>query len=234
MQFDPPLQRAILQKRYKRFLADIVFDDGTETTAHCANPGAMLGLARTGAEIWVQPATNPKRKLKFTWKLERLASGGFAGIDTSVPNQIVKEALQHRNLSEFSGYQTVLPEQKYGSGSRIDFLLKDGLHPDCYLEVKNVHLERVSGLAEFPDSVTARGTKHLKELALIAANGGRAAMLYVVQMDGPSKLRFASDIDPAYARAVADAKAVGVDMLAYATDIDTKGIVLTKQLPVEL
>jgi sugar fermentation stimulation protein A len=233
MQFNPPLIRATLLRRYKRFLADMRLPDGTEITAHCPNPGAMMGLAQPGAEVWIQPATNPKRKLRYTWRLERLGNGGFAGIDTGVPNVIVKEALLAQRLQPFVAYTEIRPEQKYGTNSRIDFLLSGGGQAECYLEVKNVHLERTPGLAEFPDSVTARGAKHLRELAAVAQSGARAVMLYVVQMDGPTRLSLAKDIDPAYAAAAQDARAAGVDMMAFGTEITCDSITLSNPIPVE-
>lgn len=232
MRFDPPLLRATLLRRYKRFLADVVLDDGTETTAHCPNPGAMMGLARPGAEVWVQPANNPKRKLAYTWRLERLENGGWAGIDTNVPNAIVAEALQKGSIAGLEPHVSFRREVPYGENSRVDFVLTHADGSETYLEVKNVHLIREGSLAEFPDCVTTRGAKHLKELAELARAGRRAAMLYVVQMTGATRVALASDIDPAYAESARLARAAGVEMLACSTDIGEKQIDLASPLPV--
>jgi len=149
MQFEPPLIPARLIRRYKRFLADVILSDGNEVTAHVANPGAMTGVKNEGLEIWLQPATNPKRKLKYSWILADQGTQGLSGVDTSLPNKIVGEALRAGHITELSDYKDVIPEQKYGENSRIDFLLRQTGLSDAYVEVKNVHLSRKSGLAEF-------------------------------------------------------------------------------------
>jgi len=181
MQFEPPLIPARLIRRYKRFLADVILSDGNEVTAHVANPGAMTGVKNEGLEIWLQPATNPKRKLKYSWILADQGTQGLSGVDTSLPNKIVGEALRAGHITELSDYKDVIPEQKYGENSRIDFLLRQTGLSDAYVEVKNVHLSRKSGLAEFPDSVTTRGAKHLRELAEVARSGNRAIMMFLIQ-----------------------------------------------------
>jgi sugar fermentation stimulation protein A len=225
MIFDPPLIQATLLRRYKRFLADVILPSGEEVTAHCPNPGAMTGLASPGSRIWVEQVTNPKRKLKYTWRLVALPDGGFAGIDTSIPNRIVKEALLAHRLPMLS-YDAMRPEVRYGQNSRIDFLLSHAAAPDHYLEVKNVHLRRRGQLAEFPDCVTARGTKHLNDLIAMKQQGFGATMLYVVQMTGPDHFAIARDIDPAYYKAWCAAQDAGVDMLCLGTDISPEGITL--------
>ena len=232
IRFEPPLQPARLIRRYKRFLADVVLADGTEVTAHCANPGAMLGLAEPGMAIWVQPATNPKRKLKWSWILVDLPGGMRAGIDTSLPNRIIGTALRARAIRALAAYGDIRPEQKYGVNSRIDFLLRADDLPDAYVEVKNVHLCRRPGLAEFPDCVTARGTKHLGELAAMAAAGHRAVMLYLVQMTGCTRFALAEDLDPAYAAAYHAARAAGVETLVYDCSIAPDGIALGRALEI--
>lgn len=174
MRFQTPLIPGRLIRRYKRFLADVELDNGTVVTAHCANPGAMLGLKDEGLRIWLEPNDDPKRKLKYGWRLAELPGGHWAGIDTAVPNRIVKEALLARAVPELAAYETVRPEVKYGRKSRVDFLLSgDGLR-DAYVEVKNVHLRRDGDWAEFPDSVTTRGARHLDELSDMVAEGHRA------------------------------------------------------------
>ncbi|NNU79241.1 DNA/RNA nuclease SfsA [Halovulum dunhuangense] len=232
MEFDIPLIRARLLRRYKRFLADVTLEDGREATAHCANPGAMLGVADPGATVWLEPATNPARKLRYSWKLVELPGGHMAGIDTGVPNRVVAEALAAGRIPAVAGYAAFRPEVRYRERSRVDFLLSSPGLPDCYLEVKNVHLRRDGTLAEFPDSVTARGAKHLDDLAAMVAAGHRAVMLYVVQRTDCDRLALAGDIDPFYAAAAARARAAGVEMLCHATRITTQGIWLDRALPV--
>ncbi len=229
MKFDTPLIRATLIRRYKRFLADVTLNDGREVTAHVANPGSMLGMKYEGLQIWLEPNDDPKRKLKFSWKLAELENGTLIGVDTSLPNKIVAEALKD-GLAAKLGYSHVRPEVKYGENSRVDFLLSGEDQPDCYLEVKSVTLSRSAGLAEFPDSVTKRGTKHMEELAHMVEQGHRAILLYLVQRDDANKFAVAGDIDPNYQRAVEKAKAAGVEVLCYGTKITTGGISLEKSI----
>ena len=232
MRFQTPLEPATLIRRYKRFLADIRLADGREVTAHCANPGSMMGLAESGTKIWVEPNDDPKKKLKYGWRLVDHGNGHFTGVDTSLPNRALKAALMARAIPELSAYHTVLPEQKYGSNSRIDFLLRAPNLPDAYIEVKSVTLMRQTGLAEFPDSVTARGTKHLAELADMARAGHRAMLFYLVQRTDCTKVAVAADIDPAYAKALQNAVANGVEILAYRAQISPKRIEIENKLPV--
>ena len=234
MRFASPLIRGTLVRRYKQFLADVSLEDGREVTAHCANPGAMLGLNAPGATVWLEASSGPKRKLGFAWRLVELGDGHFAGIDATLPNRLVAEALAEGAIPGLAGYATVRPEVRYGASSRIDFLLSGPGRPDAWVEVKNVHLRRTAGLAEFPDSVTARGAKHLRELAAVAAGGQRAVMLYVVQRTDCARFGLAADLDPAYAAAFATARAAGVEALAHATRIDPSGVRLGEALPVEV
>ena len=230
MQFQTPLIPARLIRRYKRFLADIRLEDGREVTAHCANPGSMMGLADEGMKIWVEPNDDPKKKLKYGWRLADHENGHFTGVDTAVPNRALKAALMAGDVPEFAAYSEVLPEQKYGEKSRIDFLLRgDGLK-DAYVEVKSVTLSRQVGLAEFPDSVTARGTKHLGELAAMVALGHRAVMFYLVQRTDCEAMTLAADIDPAYAAAFTAARDAGVEVLCYDTRISPKGVGIGKRI----
>lgn len=234
MRFQTPLVRAVLIRRYNRFLADARLEDGREVTAHCPNPGAMLGLKEPGLPIWLEPNDDPRRKLNYAWRLAELPGGHWAGIDASLPNRVVGEALAEGRVAEAAGYQTIRPEVKYGQKSRVDFLLTGPGRPDFYLEVKNVHLKRVEGWAEFPDSVTARGAKHMGELAAMAAAGHRAAVLYLVQRSDCARFRLAADIDPAYARAARAARDAGVDSLCYGTAISPQSVRLTHHIPVDL
>ena len=232
MDFKHALLPGRLIQRYKRFLADVDLEDGRKVTAHCANPGAMLGLNTPGLKVWVEPADNPKRKLQFDLQLVELAGGALAGINTAVPNRIVGEALRDGRIPELAGYSEILPEQRYGTNSRVDFLLRSDGAPDCYVEVKNVHLMRDAGLAEFPDSVTSRGAKHLAELANVVAQGARAVMLYVIQREDGDAFSLASDIDPTYAKAFEEACAAGVEALAIRCQITPQQIVARDLVPV--
>jgi sugar fermentation stimulation protein A len=234
MRFASPLVRGTLVRRYKRFLADVMLEDGREVTAHCANPGAMLGLNAPGTRVWLEAAGDPRRKLGFAWRLVELEGGHFAGIDTTLPNRLVAEALAEGAIPALAGYATVRPEVRTGTKSRIDFLLSGPGRPDARVEVKNAHLRRSGALAEFPDSVTARGARHLAELAAVAAAGHRAVMLYVVQRTDCDRFGLAGDLDPAYAAAFAAARAAGVEAIAHAARIDREGIRLGAALPLAL
>lgn len=231
MRFQTPLIPATLIRRYKRFLADIRLDDGQEVTAHCANPGSMMGLAEPGMRIWVEPNDDPKKKLKYGWRLVDHANGHFTGVDTSVPNRALRAALEAGEVAGLDGYEHVRAEVKYGQNSRIDFLLQGKGRRDAYVEVKSVTLMRQPGLAEFPDSVTARGAKHLAELAQMARTGHRAVMLYLIQRTDAQTFALAADIDPAYATAFASARDAGVEALAFDTVISPEGVTLGRAVP---
>lgn len=233
MRFQTPLVPARLIRRYKRFLADIRLEgSGAEVTAHCANPGSMMGLASPGARIWVEPNDDPKKKLKYGWRLVDHENGHFTGVDTSLPNRALKAAISAGEISELAAYRTVLPEQTYGARSRIDFLLRQAGLPDAYVEVKSVTLSRQAGLAEFPDSVTVRGTKHLGELAQMALAGHRAVLFYLVQRTDCEAVTVAADIDPVYATALQAARDAGVEVLAYDTRINPEEVLLGRRLAV--
>jgi len=232
MRFQTPLVAGRLLRRYKRFLADFVLEaDGREVTAHCPNPGAMTGLADPGMRCWLEPA-GPGRKLPFGWRLVDLPDGHRAGIDTSVPNRVVAEALAGGCIPPLAGWPRVRAEVRMGARSRVDFLLGRDDGPPLWLEVKNVHLRRDGAWAEFPDCVTARGARHLHDLAERAAAGDAAAMVYVVQRSDCTAFRLARDIDVAYARAFDDARRAGVRMMAFGTRIAPDGVWLDAALPV--
>lgn len=231
MRFQTPLVPARLIRRYKRFLADCTLADGREVTAHCANPGSMMGLAEPGMKIWLEPNDDPKKKLKFGWRLVDHENGHFTGVDTSVPNRALRNTLQARQIAPLAAYETVRPEVKYGQSSRIDFLLTQPGLPDTYVEVKSVTLCRQPGLAEFPDSVTKRGAKHLDELSAMVQQGHRAVMLYLVQRTDCSRFGLARDIDPAYDAAFQAALSHGVEILCYDTKLSPDGVVLGAALP---
>jgi sugar fermentation stimulation protein A len=231
MRFQTELVPARLIRRYKRFLADCTLEGtGEEITAHCANPGSMMGLAEPGMRVWLEPNDDPKKKLKYGWRLVDHGDGHFTGVDTSVPNRALKAALMAGEVSALTMYDQVRPEVKYGTNSRIDFLLSgDGL-PDAYVEVKSVTLCRTPGLAEFPDSVTARGAKHLGALAEVAKAGHRAVLLYLVQRTDCTQVSIAQDIDPTYAAAWQTATEAGVETMAIATHITPQSITLADPL----
>ena len=231
MRFQTPLVPARLIRRYKRFLADAVLADGTEVTAHCANPGAMTGLAEPGTRIWLEPNDDPKKKLKFAWRLVDHGGGHFTGVDTGLPNRVLRRALEAQQVPGLAGYDTVRPEQRYGDGNRIDFLLEGG-GARIWVEVKSVTLCRTPGLAEFPDTVTARGARHLSALGDQVQVGDRAVLVYLVQRTDCDRVAVAGDIDPGYAAASAAARAAGVEVLAFGCAIKVDGVALDAPLVV--
>ena len=229
MEFATPLIPARLIRRYKRFLADVRLPDGTEAVAHCPNPGSMIGMADEGIKIWLEPNDDPRKKLKYGWRLIEQDDGHFVGVDTGVPNRVVGPALLAHQIAGLPPYDAVRAEVKYADKSRIDFLLSGAV--DTYVEVKSVTLSRTAGLAEFPDSVTARGAKHLEALTQMVAQGHRAVMFYMVQRTDCAALSLAADIDPAYAAAFARAAKAGVQVLAYDCAIDPKAVKLRRPVP---
>jgi sugar fermentation stimulation protein A len=234
MRFAAPLLEGRLAQRYKRFLADIDLASGERVTAHCANPGAMLGLTAAGNRVLVSRSTNPKRKLAFSWEIVEATFGGapqLVGINTARPNALVAEALAAGALPPLTGYERVRAEVGYGRNSRVDFLLEAEGRPPCYLEVKNVHFMRRPGLAEFPDCVAARSAKHLRELADMVAAGARAVLVYVIQMEA-DRFDVARDIDPAYDAAFAAARAAGVESYAYACRVTPDEITIAEEVEI--
>ena len=232
MQFPTPLIPGTLIRRYKRFLADVRLDDGREVVAHCPNTGAMTGLDSAGDRVWLEPNDDPKKKLDYGWRLLELPGGHWAGIDAMVPNRVVREALEQSQIGNLAAYGNIRAEVPYGKASRIDFLLREPGLADAYVEVKNVHLSREPGWAEFPDAPTARGAKHLVELADMVGLGHRAVMFYLVQRTDCTRFRLAADVDQKYAEAFAMARAAGVEVLCYDTVIDTTGVTLGRPIKV--
>jgi sugar fermentation stimulation protein A len=235
MRFPPPLIPGTLARRYKRFLADVVLESGEMLTVHVANPGAMTGLDKPLSKVWLSNSGNPSRKLPYTWELIETDLGNgleLVGVNTMYPNLLVSDVLETGLIPELRDYATIRREVKFGTNSRVDFLLEGPERPPCYLEIKNVHLMRKPGLAEFPDSVTERGTKHLDELATVAAGGKRAVMLYVIQIASADRFSVAKDIDPAYAAAFERARARGVEALAWRCTVDTGGIDIASPVPI--
>lgn len=220
-----------LIKREKRFLVHVLLDDGREVVAHTNNTGAMLGCNTPGSPVWLSPAPSPSRRLKWTYELIE-ADGVLVGINTAVPNRLAAEGIMDGTVAELQGYDTLRREVRYGEGSRIDLLLERG-DARCWVEVKNVTLTR-DGVALFPDAVTARGLKHLRELSAMAAAGDRAVMLYVVQRADATAVAPADDIDPAYGAGLREAVAAGVEAICYRADVSTNAIRLAHALPVDL
>lgn len=235
MQFPSPLLRGRLVKRYKRFLADVTLDDGSEVTATCPNTGSMRGLTEPGSVVWLSESDSPTRKYRHTWEMIEADIGGgptLVGINTSHPNRIVAEAVKAGLVAPLTGYGGLRREVKYGINSRIDLLLEDPAKGHCYVEVKNVHLMRTAGLAEFPDSVTERGAKHLEELANMVGEGHRAVMVFLIQRGDAGRLSLAADIDPRYAEAFALARRVGVEALALRCRLSPEAIALEGEIPI--
>lgn len=229
MRFAEALAPARLVRRYKRFLADVRLESGEIVTAHCPNPGSMLGLQAEGARVWLCRA-RPGAKLPWLWELVE-ADGGLVGINAGRANRLAEEAISQGRIPELAGYARLRREVRYGQASRVDFLLEDDGRPPAYVEVKNVHLMRRPGLAEFPDAVTARGARHLAELAAVARAGARAVMLFVVQRADCSRFALAADIDPAYARAFETALAAGVETLCYGCALTLEGVEIAGPIP---
>ncbi len=236
MKFSTPLIQGTLVQRYKRFLADVRLESGDTITAHCPNPGAMMGLNTPGLRVWLSVSAAKSRKLPHTLEVvEAMLDGRAAltGVNTMRPNALVEEAIRSGVIAELQGYEVLRREVRYGGeASRIDMLLTSAGWPDCYVEVKNVHLVREAGLAEFPDCVTARGAKHLRELAAMVAAGHRAVMVYCVQRGDAERFRPAADIDPGYAAAFDLALRSGVEALCYACSVTEEGIAIDRKIPI--
>jgi sugar fermentation stimulation protein A len=235
MRFPTPLIPAKLIKRYKRFLADVVLPDGSEITAHVANPGSMLGLMAPGSRVWLSKSDSPGRKLPYSWELIEVDFGSgreLVGVNTGHPNKLVGEALQGGRIIGLEGYPRLRREVRYGEASRVDFVLERDGRPACFLEVKNVHMMRTPGRAEFPDSVTERGAKHLDELAREAGAGARSVLLFLVQIGSAESVTLARDIDPSYCEAFDRARAAGVEAMALRCRISVDGIEVAGPVPV--
>ena len=241
MNWSSPLQPATLIKRYKRFMADVIPDASDEAellTLHCANTGSMKNCMGEGWRVWYSDSGNPKRKYPCSWELSETPDGHLICINTAQANRIVKEALEQQVISELAEYRSVQAEVKYGAeNSRIDFLLTQEGLADCYVEVKSATLLDKSfgpGQGFFPDAVTERGRKHLRELQQMVADGHRAVLLFCVNHTGIEQLSVAAHIDPAYAGVLREALAAGVEVLAYRAQMDTRQIRLQQPLPLAL
>jgi len=233
LRFPIPLLAGRLTKRYKRFLADVTLDDGASLTAHCPNTGSMLGCQEPGSRVWLSESDNPKRKYRHTWELVGLHSGVLVGINTGRANGLVREAIESGLMVELGGYDEIRAEVRYGNeNSRIDFLLT-GNDGSCYVEVKNVTLAVDEGIALFPDAVSTRGTKHLRELMdTVSQAGQRAVLCFCVQRSDVQEVRPADHIDPDYGRTLRQALDAGVEVIAYRAKLDPGGVVLRERIPV--
>lgn len=235
--FPHPLISGRLVKRYKRFLADVEIAGAGLVTAHCPNPGSMMGLTDPGSAVWLSHSGAKTRKLPHTLEIVGARIAGaevLTGVNTGLPNRIVEEGVLSGCISELAGYERLRREVRYGASSRIDMLLSAEGRPQCYVEVKNVHLVREAGLAEFPDCVTARGAKHLRELAAMVDAGHRAVMVFCVQRGDADAFRLADDLDPAYACGFREAVAAGVEAVCYRCRVSPAAIEVEKSIPILL
>lgn len=228
----PELVRGILVKRYKRFLADVILDEGEMVTAHCPNTGSMSGCSTPGQPVYLSVHDNPKRKLKYTWELIEMPTS-LVGVNTLIPNRLVSMAAAGGLIPELAGYRMVEREVKIGSNSRIDLCLSNGAKEKCYIEIKNCTLVE-NGVARFPDAVTARGLKHLGELTELVKSGCRCVMFYFIQRMDARSFEPADQIDPNYGRGLRRAVRRGVEILAYDVSLDLTGIKLNRKLPCRL
>lgn len=234
MIFTPAFEQGILLRRYKRFLADVQLDDGSEITIHCPNTGSMRNCLYPGEPVWFSTSDNPKRKYAHTWEQAASDEGHIIGINTGRANALAAEAIEADVITDLSGYDTLRREVKYGSeNSRIDLLLQSEGKPACYIEVKSCTLLE-EGQGYFPDAVTTRGQKHLRELMEMVKQGHRAVLLFVVQHTGITSVAAAKHIDPDYAELLTQAHQNGVEILAYSSKLSPSGASLIKSCPVKL
>ncbi len=234
MKFTPPLIEGVLLRRYKRFLADVQLPDGSVITAHTPNTGSMLGCCTPGSRVWLRDSGSATRKYRHTWELVEVECGVAVGINTAIVNGLVAEAIDNGVIGELAGYGGLRQEVRYGQeNSRIDLLLEEGADGrDCYVEIKNVTARDGEGFAMFPDAVSARGTKHLRELAAMVAAGHRAVIFFCVQRGDTHTVRPADEIDVVYGQTLRAVLASGVEALAYAATVTPEGIALSRPLPV--
>lgn len=231
MVFTSRLLRGELIKRYKRFLADIRLRNGQVVTAHCTNTGSMMGCQEPGSTVYISLAKNPKRRLAYTWELVRVHRT-WVGINTILPNRLVAEAIESGVIKELQGYQQIRREVQVGPGTRLDLCLEQSRRR-CYVEVKNVTLA-FQGIAAFPDAVTERGTKHLKELIRLRRMGDKTALVFVVQRGDCSAFRPADEIDEEYGNWLRKALKAGVDVLPYRARVNPKEISIIERIPLKL
>jgi sugar fermentation stimulation protein A len=227
-----PLLEAVLIKRYKRFLADVRLPNGQVVTAHTPNTGSMKGCSEPGSKVWLSDSGKAHRKYPWTWELVETQAGALVGINTGLTNQLVREGIASRVISELAGYHRVRTEVRCGAGnSRVDLLLEAESEAHCYVEVKNVTLAQQE-IALFPDAVSVRAGKHLRTLAEVAQAGYRAVIFFCVQREDVNEVRPADGVDPEYGRTLREVLAQGVEALAYRAEISTQEIKLYHRLPV--
>lgn len=232
MKLSPRLYSGRLQSRYKRFFSDVINTDGELLTIHCPNTGSMKNCLVENSECWYSLSNNPKRKLAGTLEIITNKYGNLAGINTNKANHLVREAIEASIIPELIGYEELRAEVKYGAeNSRIDFLLEDPAKGRCYIEVKSVTLEVSDGLVMFPDAVTSRGTKHLRELINVVQQGHRAILFFCVQVNGAKKIEVAEHIDPQYAQTLAEAINAGVEVIAWRAKLSDMEIILDCAIP---
>jgi sugar fermentation stimulation protein A len=234
MRFPTPLVAGRLERRYKRFLADVALDDGRHLTVHCPNTGAMLGCDRPGSRVWLSRSDNPRRRYPFTWEIVETRPGVLVGIHTGRSNQLVEEGLRGGVIAELDGFTDLRREVRLpGERTRVDFVLRyEAGAPPCYLEVKNVTAAVEDGVALFPDAVSVRAVKHLEVLGALVRDGCRAALCYCVQRSDVRAVVPAASIDPAYADELRRARDAGVEVLAYGCRVDPDGLTVTERLDV--
>lgn len=235
MKFAPSLQPATLIRRYKRFLADVEMPNGEIITVHTPNTGAMTGCAEPGSTVWLRDVNSPKRKYRYSWEMTTNLQGVMVGVHTGITNALVREAIEGGVVDELQGYKTIRQEVKYGEeGSRIDLLLEGG-HVDgrdCYVEIKNVTTCDEAAYGFFPDAVSTRASKHLRELMGMVAQGQRAVIFFCVQRGDVHQVRPADEVDTLYGETLRQAMAAGVEALAYRARVTPEEVVLEKALPV--
>lgn len=232
MRFASPIVEAKFLRRYQRFFADFELQDGTVVTAHCANPGSMKTCLVTGAMSWLTTTDNPKRKLRYTWQVVEI-EGERVFVNPAMANDVVVAAIREGGLMEFSDYSLVEREVRVSENTRIDLVLK-GPAPTCFVEVKCATMAAGIGVAAFPDSVTIRGTRHLRELMQLKASGLRAMLFFCVSRERATIVEPADDIDPVYGAALREAVAAGVEVLAYACEISGEGVRLARRVSLRL
>jgi len=235
LKFDPPLFPAKLIQRYKRFLADVELDDGSVITVHTPNTGSMLGCSSPGLRVWLRDTQNLKRKYRFSWEMSEMVDGVMVGVNTMISNHIVKEAIESGVAAELADYTNIKMEVPYGhERSRIDLLLTNGAGEQCYVEVKNVTARDEQGFTIFPDAVTTRGTKHLRELEAMVQAGHRAVIFYCVQREDTTAFRPADEIDPVYADTLRLVTKNGVEAMAYVAKVAPDEVCLIQPLVIDL
>lgn len=235
MRFDPALIPATLVRRYKRFLADVVLSDGRELTVHTPNTGSMLGCAEPGIRVWIRDTQSQTRKYRYSWDVSEPQPGVFVGVHTGFANRLVREAIENQVVPQLQGYRTIRAEVPYGKErSRIDLCLEHPQRPPCFVEVKNVTAVATRRVAVFPDAVTQRGTRHLRELAHMVDSGNRAVLFFCIQRDDVDAVSAAAHIDPEYAKTLAWAVRQGVEVLAFKAAINPQEVSLISPVPLQL